>query len=119
MTLLEQPTPALPAPITTGFPHCNPTGATVKGSEATRLHALLPGVGVCLRRPRPAGAVAETQPALLVHPAALHPPGLTPSVLLLGGTSLAFVTDTLAASRLTAAGRALVDARLLPGSASA
>jgi ribosomal protein L39E len=64
--------PSASAPVATDFPRCNPTEATVKGSEAPRLHALLPmsasACGALVRLAR----VAETQPALFVHPAARH-----------------------------------------------
>jgi hypothetical protein len=69
------PGPAYPsasAPVATDFHRCNPTEATVKGREAPRLHALLPmsasACGALVRLAR----VAETQPALFVHPAARH-----------------------------------------------
>jgi ribosomal protein L39E len=64
--------PSASAPVATDFHRCNPTEVTVKGREAPRLHALLPmsasacGALVLLAR------VAETQPALFVHPAARH-----------------------------------------------
>jgi hypothetical protein len=58
--------------VATDFLRCNPTEATVKGSEAPRLHALLPmsasACGALVRQAR----AAETQPALFVHPAARH-----------------------------------------------